>query len=137
MIHYELRQPEGILIVTPEASLEATDFQELSEELDPYIEARGKLHGLMIDAESFPGWQDFDGLIAHLKFVESHHQKIEKVAVVSDDSFLSAAPRFAAHFVQAEIKQFPHSEREDAFLWLTAAKAALATDAWRNEGNPN
>ncbi|NQV24113.1 MAG: STAS/SEC14 domain-containing protein [Rhodopirellula sp.] len=129
MIRYELRQSEGILIVTPESSLEASDFQGLSEELDPYIEARGKLHGLMIDAESFPGWQDFDGLVAHLKFVESHHKKIEKVAVVSDDSFLSAAPRFAAHFVQAEIKQFPHSEREDALLWLTAAKTAQPASA--------
>ncbi|MEQ9409796.1 MAG: STAS/SEC14 domain-containing protein [Fuerstiella sp.] len=129
MIHYELMQSEGVLIVTPEASLEGSDFQRLTEELDPYIEARGKLHGLMIDAESFPGWQDFDGLIAHLNFVESHHTKIEKVAVVSDDSFLSAAPRFAAHFVQAEIRQFPHSERADAILWLTATKRAPSAPA--------
>jgi hypothetical protein len=129
MIHYELRQPEGILIVTPEASLASTDFQKLSEELDPYIEARGKLHGLMIDAETFPGWQDFAGLIAHLKFVESHHKKIEKVAVVSDDGFLSAAPGFATHFVQAEIKQFAHAEREEALHWLMAEKAAQQASA--------
>lgn len=47
MIHYELMQSEGVLIVTPEASLEGSDFQRLTEELDPYIEARGKVsvHG--------------------------------------------------------------------------------------------
>lgn len=129
MIHYELMQSEGVLVVTPEASLEASDFQRLTEELDPYIEACGKLHGLMIDAESFPGWQDFDGLIAHLNFVESHHKKIEKVAVVSDDDFLAMAPGLVAHFVQAEIKQFPHSERADALLWLTAAQTVQHASA--------
>lgn len=126
MIQYELIQSEGILIVSPEGSLEASDFQKLSEEIDPYIEARGRLHGLLIDAKTFSGWDDFAGLMAHLKFVENHHKKIEKVAVLSDDRFLSAAPTFADHFVHAEIKHFPHSEREEARRWLKLPKKALS-----------
>ncbi|MFI5460259.1 MAG: STAS/SEC14 domain-containing protein [Isosphaerales bacterium] len=111
---------EGILILTPEAPLESADFERLAQEIDPYIEANGKLHGVMIDAESFPGWKDFAGLIAHLRFVRNHHQKVQKIAVVSDSSFLSFAPKFASHFVQAEVKHFSHSQREDALHWLTA-----------------
>lgn len=126
MIHYELMQSEGILIVSPEAPLKTDDFQKLSEELDPYIEARGKLHGLLIDANTFPGWEDFTDLITHLNFVEHHHKKIKKIAVLSDDSFLSAAPTFADHFDQAEIKHFPHSEREDAIHWLTVPTKMLS-----------
>jgi hypothetical protein len=118
MLNYTLRQAEGILLLSPGSPLESTDFEKLAQEVDPYIEQHGKLHGLMIDAESFPGWKDFAGLLAHLRFVKNHHQKIQKVAVVSDSNFLSYAPKVASHFVQAELKHFPSSQKEDALRWL-------------------
>ena len=93
MLRYQLLRSEGVLILTPESPLEVADFEKLAQEIDPYIEANGKLHGVMIDAKSFPGWKDFSGLVAHLKFVRNHHQKIEKLAVVSDSSILTFAPR--------------------------------------------
>src|ERR1700760_4766231 len=88
MINYELLRDEGILIIRPTGSLEAADFQKIAEEVDPYIEAHGKLHGVMIDAPAFPGWKDFAAVVAHLRFVKGHHQKVEKIAAVSDSSFL-------------------------------------------------
>ncbi len=118
MIDYELLQAEGILIIHPEASLEAADFQRIAHEVDPCIEINGKLRGVMIEAESFPGWKDFAGLIAHLKFVKDHHRKIEKVAVVSDSSFLAFAPTIASHFVQADIRHFAHPQADGALAWL-------------------
>ena len=51
MVNYELLRPDGILMIRPVASLEAADFQQIAQEVDPYIEANGKLHGLLIDAE--------------------------------------------------------------------------------------
>ena len=79
------------------------------------------MHGLLIDAEAFPGWSDFAALLAHLRFVRDHHRKIEKVAVVSDSRFLAAAPAVASHFVQADIRHFPHAQRDDALAWLRGA----------------
>ena len=78
MVNYELLRDEGILIIRPEGSLEASDFQKIAQDVDPYIEANGKLRGVMIDAESFPGWKDFAALVAHLKFVREHHRGIGK-----------------------------------------------------------
>jgi len=118
MVEYELLRTEGILILRPKARLEAGDFEKLAREIDPYIEANGKLHGLMIDAESFPGWKDFAALAAHLNFVRDHHRKIEKVAVVSDSSFLTVAPKVASHFVQADLRHFPQSQGGAALAWL-------------------
>ena len=118
MLNHQLLPSEGLLILTPEAPLESTDFERLAQEVDPYIEANGKLHGLMIDAKSFPGWKDFAAMIAHLKFVKNHHRRIEKAAVVSDSRFLTLVPKIASHFVQAEVRQFPRSQREDALSWL-------------------
>ena len=118
MINHNLMRAEGILILSPKAPLAATDFADLSKEIDPYIEANSKLHGVMIDAEFFPGWKDFAGLIAHLRFVKNHHQKVQKVAVVSDSNFLTYAPEFASHFVKADIRHFFHAQREEALRWL-------------------
>ena len=118
MVSHELLRHEGILIIRPEDSLEASDFQNIAQEIDPYIEANGKLHGVMIDTESFPGWKDLAALVAHLKFVRDHHRKIEKIAAVSDSGFLSIAPKIASHFVQADVRHFPHSQRDEALAWL-------------------
>ena len=118
MVDHELKQSEGILVLRPKDKLEARDFENLTLEVDSYIEANGKLHGIFLDAESFPGWTDFAALVAHLKFVREHHRKIEKVAVVSDSSFLTIAPQIAAHFVQADVRHFPQSQRETALAWL-------------------
>ena len=121
MVEFELLKADGILILRPQGRLEAADFERVAREVDPYIEANGKLHGLLLDAEAFPGWRDFAALIAHFKFVRDHHRKIEKVAVVSDSSFLSVAPKFATHFVKADVRHFPQSQRDDAFAWLREA----------------
>jgi hypothetical protein len=123
MIPHKLLETEGILVVTPNAPFESTDFESLAHEIDPYIEQNGKLHGLMIDVESFPGWKDVAGLVAHLKFVKNHHQKIQKVAVVSDSSFLSVAPKIASHFVKADLRHFSHAQKDDAMHWLSTDSA--------------
>jgi len=122
MVEYELLRSEGILVIRPKTTLEATDFQKISQEVDPYIEANGNLHGVLIDAESFPGWKDFAALVAHLKFVSGHHRKIEKIAAVSDSGFLAIAPKIANHFVQAEVRHFEHSQMEEALDWLGAKR---------------
>jgi len=118
MVEHELREAEGILVLRPKDRLAAADFEAVARVVDPYIEANGKLHGILLDAEAFPGWKDFAALLAHLKFVREHHRKIEKIAVVSDSSFLAFAPKVATHFVQAEIRHFPRAQQEDALSWL-------------------
>src|SRR5262245_46787012 len=118
MVKYELLRTEGILVIQPEASLEASDFQKITQEVDPYIEANGKLHGVLIDAKAFPGWKDFAALVAHLKFVKDHHRRIQRVAVVSDSSFLAVAPKVVSHFVAADVRHFPQSQRDEALAWL-------------------
>jgi len=125
MITHQLLREDGILILKPSSPLESTDFETLAQEIDPYIEENGKLHGLMIDAEAFPGWKDFASLVAHLRFVKNHHQKIQRIAVVSDSSFLSFAPKIASHFVQAEVKHFSRSQKEEALHWLTGDDTGL------------
>lgn len=84
---------------------------------------RTMLAGLMIDAEAFPGWEDFAALLSHLKFVRAHHRRIKKVAASSDSAMLKFMPRIAAPFVSAE--------RSAARDWLRAAAVDAGRDAGR------
>jgi hypothetical protein len=118
MISFELLRDEGILVVEPQGALEAADFAALTREVDPYIEENGKLRGVLIQSESFPGWGDFGALISHLRFIRDHHRDIDRVAAVTDSAFLSIAPSVASHFVKAEVRHFDFGEREAAIAWL-------------------
>lgn len=117
-LHFELREDEGILILEPTGELEAEDFERVSAELDPYLNASGGLAGLMVVARHFPGWDDLAAFTSHVRFVREHHRRIRRIAVVSDDRILSALPRLAAVFLAAEPRAFPMDQREEALEWL-------------------
>jgi hypothetical protein len=118
MIQIKLNEDTGIVTVTPSAQLNEQDFKLLANEVDPYIEKEGKLNGLIIQIELFPGWKDFAGLISHLKFVREHHKKIKKVAVVTDGQIISIMPKIVDHFVNAKVKYFPYDSLDEAVLWV-------------------
>ena len=118
MLNYELLKEDGILVLKPDGALEASDFDAVAGELDPYIDEKGNLRGLLIQAESFPGWYDFGAFVSHLRFVRDHHHNITKVAAVSDSAILSVLPHVARHFVSADVRHFEFSERETALAWL-------------------
>jgi tRNA U38,U39,U40 pseudouridine synthase TruA len=118
MLTFDLIRDKGILIVTPKEPLEKADFEKLLKTVDPFLAQNKTLSGLMILAKSFPGWENFAGLMAHFKFVMDHQRKIERVAVVTDSDILKILPRIAEHFAHPEVRQFAYSEKDRALTWL-------------------
>lgn len=118
MIHAKLLRDKGILVVSPAGKLQHEDFERVRLLADPYIEEHGELTGLLIDAESFPGWEDFSGLLSHLRFFLNYHEKIKRVAAVTDIGFLAILPKVADHFAAAEVRHFDYRDREAALSWL-------------------
>jgi hypothetical protein len=121
MISFKLDEIAGVLTVRPEGKLEAQDFQTLSKTVDPFIEEKGKLTGLIIATEKFPGWKDFYGMIEHMKFVRDHHREIARVALVTDSKIADVAQSLGKHFIKASIKQFSFKELESAKRWMSQA----------------
>jgi hypothetical protein len=117
-LSFELIEDRGVLILQPKGELEAADFERLSAEVDPYIAKAGGLNGLMVVAEHLPGWDDFAALSSHVRFVREHHSKIRRVAIVTADRLVSALPRIASRFLDAEVRAFPVDERDEALLWV-------------------
>lgn len=119
MLKANLHKDSGILLLRPSGKLMAADFENLAKLVDPYISKNKKLKGLMIEAEKFPGWNDFAAMVSHVRFVKDHHKLIEKIAVVSDDNFLSKAPAVAKHFVRAKVQHFELARRDEAMAWIS------------------
>jgi hypothetical protein len=118
MIDAELFREEGILTVFPTGALAERDFTALAGLVDPFIEAKGALNGLMVIAERFPSWENFASLITHVRFVRNHERVIRRVAVVTDSPLLELLPALARHFVEADVRSFPFAQRDTAFEWL-------------------
>lgn len=117
MINFRLTD-SGILVVQPSGPITSDDFSAIQDQVDPWLEGGGKLKGILIDAPDFPGWKDFAGFRSHLRFVKDHHREIPRVAVVSDDEFLSALPKLARHFVKADFRRYDAGETAEAISWL-------------------
>ncbi len=120
MIQHEFLREKGILVIKPGGALRAEDFTALAGVIDPFIEQQGELKGLIIEATSFPGWEDFAALLSHLRFVRDHHRRIRRIAVVSDSTLLAVTPKIASHFVSAQLRSFEAAERPAALAWIEA-----------------
>ena len=117
-LHHHLLKESGVLVLHPDDKLTKEDFAGVAAEIDPYIEENGKLNGMLIDANHFPGWNGFSDMIAHLRFVRDHHKNIKRVAIVADEETKSHLRRMMDHFVAAEVKHFPLADRTKAMEWL-------------------
>lgn len=122
MLAFDLDRGRGILLLKPQGALTAEDFQALARSVDPYLDQKGELLGLLIEAPAFPGWENFSAMLSHFRFVRDHHRRIRRLAVVSDSRFLSVAPKFAGHFVGAEVKTFEAANRGAALAWLEGGR---------------
>ncbi len=122
MLDYSILMPEGILVLEPRAPLTKEDFSGLSAAADVYLSNHAKLRGVLIHSKAFPGWEDFAGFAAHMRFVRKHHEKVARVAVVTDSSLAGMVESLGKHFVSAEIKHFPYMDNAKALDWLKATQ---------------
>ena len=120
MIEHTLDTQHSILHVHVKSALQKSDFEQLAEQVDPYIEKVGNLAGLLIEVPpTFPGWKSFGALASHIRFVRDHQKHIRKIALVTDSEVGKVAAALGSHLVSAEIKRFPASQLEAARRWIS------------------
>ena len=118
MLNVQLNEKESIVTLIPDGALSENDFQLATTIIDPFIEKSGKLNGIIIYVETFPGWDSFAALSTHLKFVNEHHKKVSCVAFVTNSLLGELAEHIASHFVSAQVKSFSFNALDDAKEWI-------------------
>lgn len=119
MISAKIDEQKGIALLEPNGPLSVSDFESVVKAVDPWIEKNGMLKGLIIKTRSFPGWESFGALSSHLTFVKGHHNKIARIALVTDSVLGNIAEKLASHFVNAKIKAFPFNSLDEANSWVS------------------
>jgi hypothetical protein len=123
MLSITLDKEKAIVTLEPSDALSEEDFHTAVKVIDPFIRVHGKLAGLIIETESFPGWKDFSALTDHLRFIKNHHKKVKRLAFVTNSVIGDFAEHIASHFVDAEVKHFPYGEHKEAREWILGKEA--------------
>lgn len=118
MLSVEINKQLKTVLLTPDGQLTKEDFENAAIKIDPFIAEHGDLNGIIIYTETFPGWDSFSGMIAHLKFVKDHHKHLRRVAIVTDSKLGDFAENIASHFIKAEIKHFEYDDLHEAENWI-------------------
>jgi len=126
MIDTEWLRENAVLAVHPKGPVDNSDFEQVGALVDPVIERNGRLEGLMVDARGFAGWDDTRALLAHLRFVNAHIDRVARIAVVGDQWWLRAAPAMEP-FHGTPVRVFAAAEEEAAKAWLLESPPAPAT----------
>src|SRR5258706_9137590 len=107
MLEHDLDTAHGILHLRPKGALEKEDFAKLARTVDPFIESKGELAGIIVDAPGFPGWDSFGAMAAHFRFVRDHHKRVKRIAVVTDSPMGNIAEKIASPLAPATLKHIP------------------------------
>lgn len=107
-----------VIVLEPKGTLTEKDFTLASSRIDKFIEETASVKGLLIKSKDFPSWDSFGALVSHLKFVRNHHEKIEKLAFVTDSSLVEFIEPIVKHFVHPELREFAYDEVDEAMNWL-------------------
>jgi len=119
MISIDINEGQSLVTLKPAGPLSESDFARLTEQVDGYIDKHKVAPNIMIVADSFPYWDSFKAVGAHLKFVRNHHRKVKKVAIVGDGVVLSVMPSVGDLFVAAKVKHFTKGQLDEARGWAT------------------
>ena len=112
----------GVMVVDIRDALRAQDFEALASTADPWIEAHGSLRGLVIHAREFPGWENLEGFVRHVRFVREHYRKIQRIALAVDSKVLTWLPKLAQRLGQVEVHSFSYADLDRAIHWAGAAR---------------
>ncbi len=129
MLDYSIMKPEGILVLKPHGPLSEEDFRGVSAAVDAYLSDHARLHGVMIQTRGFPGWENFGGFTAHMRFVREHHKQVERVAIVTDSPVARIAESIVRHFASADVMHFAFADGVRALDWLETAQYTTSADS--------
>ncbi len=97
-------------------SITGEDVHEMSTMMADAIAASGKIR-LLIEIDGFRHMEP-EALLEKLKFTRDHLKDIEKMAVVSDRTWIKAWLKVGGLLTHIEVEHFNRAETESAWNWV-------------------
>ena len=110
----------GVVVVEVTEPLRVQDIDELATLVDGWLAEHPTLHGLVLHARAFPGWENLSGLVRHLRFVVGHHRQVDRLGLAVDGSLAAVAARVAELVAHPQVRRFAFDELPAAIAWASA-----------------
>jgi hypothetical protein len=107
----------NVLKVKVPQVLKSDDFQQIAPQVDVLIHQHGKIR-LLVDASQFGGWDNMKAFEQHVHFVKTHHQKIERAAVIAGHLWQHWVAGVIRLFVHPEIRVYDKDQEKEAMQWI-------------------
>lgn len=119
-ISIKLDADTEILTLEPatDTALSEDDLEAVGNAVSEHLKDHKQLAGILIRSRRFPAWQNIGALFAHLKLVHSAHDKIGKVALVTNSAMGALANHVLDPLMLAKIRQFDYDQDAEAIDWL-------------------
>lgn len=108
----------GVLRLTVPDKLRADDFQQIAPQIETLIKQHGRIR-LLIDASGFGGWENIAAFERHIGFVKTHHEKVERIAVIVSHDWQHWVVGTVRVLVHPQVRAFDKGDEGTALRWLT------------------
>jgi hypothetical protein len=135
-IELKIRPDLGVLVLNFSGDLKSTPFERIAKEVEQWLEANGRLNGLVLHAPQFPGWKNLKEIKPHLEFLRAHEAQIGRIALAVGGLFPEMLSILASYFVHTEFKTFATSEVTEAIAWAARQRPADFETAPRHPERP-
>jgi hypothetical protein len=121
MIKTEVISTNALKLTVP-AKLKSEDVSEIGPQIDALISKHEQIR-LLIDASGFNGWNNITTFETHAKFIKSHHQKVERIAVIVAHDWQHWLIGAVRIFVHPEVRAYDQSHESEALQWIVGSAA--------------
>ncbi|NMP33452.1 STAS/SEC14 domain-containing protein [Thalassotalea sp. M1531] len=118
MLNVTLQPNYGIAIFEMDGQLSVQDFNHAAHKLAPYIEQAGGLKGCIVCSTNWPKWDSPYALLAHLHFINFHHNYIDKVALVSDSMSFKWLVPLCTTTLHCKLRCYSFDALEQSKAWI-------------------
>jgi SpoIIAA-like len=116
VIKIETISANTLRITAPE-KLKSDDFRQIAPQIDSLISQHGKIR-LLLDASGFNGWENIAAFKKHAGFIKSHHQKIERIAVIAAHDWQHWVIGAVRMFLHPEVRAYDKIHESEALQWI-------------------
>ena len=117
-VKVDLLEDDKILILESIKPLAKEDFEYVNSIINPFLEKYKELNGVILKIKEFPGWDRLSSMKAHFEFIKKHHEKVKKLAFVTDSSLVEIFEHFAKFVVHPKVKEFAYDKLDEALKWI-------------------
>ena len=116
MIKTEFVSSNVLKIIIPD-KLKADDFLQIAPQIDSMISQYGKIR-LLIDGSGFNGWENAAAFEHHARFIKTHQEKIDRIAVIASHDWQHWLIGAARIFLHPEIRAYSTNQGPEALRWI-------------------